>query len=112
MMDCFGKIIKDEGAMALFKGAGANALRTVGSALVLVMYGEIKDMLSGEEIPPKQSDGDGDGDGDEKPAECARWRHLEGDAGRREGAGKGRGWGTPSSPLSSLSGRGARARDT
>ena len=31
---------------ALFKGAGANALRTVGSALVLVMYGEIKDMLS------------------------------------------------------------------
>merc|ERR1712205_285693 len=29
-MDCFGKIIKDEGAMALFKGAGANALRTVG----------------------------------------------------------------------------------
>jgi len=47
-MDCFGKIIKDEGAMALFKGAGANALRTVGSALVLVMYGEIKDMLSGK----------------------------------------------------------------
>jgi solute carrier family 25 (adenine nucleotide translocator) protein 4/5/6/31 len=47
-MDCFGKIMKDEGAMALFKGAGANALRTVGSALVLVMYGEIKDMLSGK----------------------------------------------------------------
>jgi len=44
--DCFAKIAKDEGMGALFKGAGANALRTVGSALVLVMYGEIKDMLS------------------------------------------------------------------
>jgi len=41
-MHCFGKIMKDEGTSALFKGAGANALRTVGSALVLVMYGEIK----------------------------------------------------------------------
>jgi len=39
--DCFGKIIKDEGAGALFKGAGANALRTVGAAMVLVLYSEI-----------------------------------------------------------------------
>merc|ERR1739840_25415 len=39
--DCFGKIVKDEGASALFKGAGANALRTVGAALVLVLYSEI-----------------------------------------------------------------------
>jgi solute carrier family 25 (adenine nucleotide translocator) protein 4/5/6/31 len=39
--DCFGKIIKDEGTSALFKGAGANALRTVGAALVLVLYSEI-----------------------------------------------------------------------
>jgi solute carrier family 25 (adenine nucleotide translocator) protein 4/5/6/31 len=39
--DCFAKIIKDEGAKALFKGAGANALRTVGAALVLVLYSEI-----------------------------------------------------------------------
>jgi solute carrier family 25 (adenine nucleotide translocator) protein 4/5/6/31 len=44
--DCFAKILKDEGTSALFKGAGANALRTVGSALVLVLYGEIKDALS------------------------------------------------------------------
>jgi len=44
--DCFAKIMKDEGTAALFKGAGANALRTVGSALVLVMYGEIKDALN------------------------------------------------------------------
>merc|ERR1712232_916642 len=39
--DCFAKIVKDEGAGALFKGAGANALRTVGAALVLVLYSEI-----------------------------------------------------------------------
>lgn len=39
--DCFGKIIKDEGVPALFKGAGANALRTVGAAMVLVLYSEI-----------------------------------------------------------------------
>merc|ERR1711934_259730 len=39
--DCFGKILKDEGPSALFKGAGANALRTVGAALVLVLYSEI-----------------------------------------------------------------------
>jgi len=41
-LDCLAKIMKDEGTSALFKGAGANALRTVGSALVLVLYGEIK----------------------------------------------------------------------
>jgi len=45
-MDCFSKIVAEEGPTALFKGAGANALRTVGSALVLVMYGEIKKILS------------------------------------------------------------------
>lgn len=39
--DCFGKIVKNEGTAALFKGAGANALRTVGAALVLVFYSEI-----------------------------------------------------------------------
>merc|ERR1712007_384659 len=43
--DCFRKILADEGFTALFKGAGANALRTVGSALVLVLYGEIKNAL-------------------------------------------------------------------
>lgn len=46
-MDCFGKVMKEEGITAFFKGAGANALRTVGSALVLVLYGEIKVMLAG-----------------------------------------------------------------
>jgi len=42
---CFTKIIKDEGPAALFKGAGANALRTVGSALVLVLYDQIKTVM-------------------------------------------------------------------
>jgi solute carrier family 25 (mitochondrial adenine nucleotide translocator), member 4/5/6/31 len=40
-MDCFRKIIANEGTTALYKGAGANALRTVGAALVLVFYSEI-----------------------------------------------------------------------
>jgi len=47
-MDCFLKVSKEEGMAAIFKGAGANALRTVGSALVLVLYGEIKTMLGYE----------------------------------------------------------------
>jgi solute carrier family 25 (adenine nucleotide translocator) protein 4/5/6/31 len=47
-LDCFFKILKDEGTKALFKGAGANALRTVGSALVLVLYGEIKALMGYE----------------------------------------------------------------
>ena len=47
-VDCLFKIMKEEGTNALFKGAGANALRTVGSALVLVLYGEIKTMLGFE----------------------------------------------------------------
>ena len=37
-LDCFTKIARDEGMSAMFKGAGANVLRTVGAALVLVLY--------------------------------------------------------------------------
>jgi solute carrier family 25 (adenine nucleotide translocator) protein 4/5/6/31 len=40
-MDCFRKVVAKEGTTALFKGAGANALRTVGSAMVLVLYNRI-----------------------------------------------------------------------
>jgi len=47
-MDCFWKILREEGPTAMFKGAGANALRTVGSALVLVLYGEIKTLMGFE----------------------------------------------------------------
>jgi len=44
-LDCCSKVIKEEGMGALFKGAGANALRTVGSALVLVLYDQLQKML-------------------------------------------------------------------
>ena len=40
-LDCFQKVVREEGITAMFKGAGANALRTVGAALVLVFYSEI-----------------------------------------------------------------------
>ena len=40
-LDCFQKVVREEGLTAMFKGAGANALRTVGAALVLVFYSEI-----------------------------------------------------------------------
>ena len=43
--DCFSKIMKEEGMTAFFKGAGANALRTVGSAMVLVLYDQIQLMI-------------------------------------------------------------------
>jgi solute carrier family 25 (adenine nucleotide translocator) protein 4/5/6/31 len=38
--DCFRKIAANEGPKAFFKGAGANVLRGVGGALVLVLYDE------------------------------------------------------------------------
>lgn len=47
-VDCATQILRNEGTQALFKGAGANALRTVGSALVLVLYDQGKAMLNPE----------------------------------------------------------------
>lgn len=44
-IDCFMKIIKDEGFSAMFKGAGANILRGTGAALVLVLYGEAQAVM-------------------------------------------------------------------
>jgi solute carrier family 25 (adenine nucleotide translocator) protein 4/5/6/31 len=44
-LHCFQKIATDEGMNALFKGAGANVLRGTGAALVLVMYGELKNII-------------------------------------------------------------------
>lgn len=44
-VDCLKKIIANEGSAALFKGAGANVLRGTGAALVLVLYGEAKNMI-------------------------------------------------------------------
>eukprot|EP00093_Oithona_nana_P001631 01631.XXX_5283_4261_1 [CDS] Oithona nana genome sequencing. len=44
-MDCWRKIVKDEGAKALYKGNFTNVLRSIGCALVLVLYDEIIDVL-------------------------------------------------------------------
>jgi len=44
-LHCAQKIIADEGVSAMFKGAGANVLRGTGAALVLVLYGEAKNLL-------------------------------------------------------------------
>jgi len=44
-IDCWGKIAKQEGPSAFFKGAFSNVLRGTGGALVLVMYDEIKAFL-------------------------------------------------------------------
>ena len=44
-VDCCRTIYRDEGLSGFFAGALMNALRTVGSALVLVVYGEVKSAL-------------------------------------------------------------------
>ncbi|XP_064628650.1 ADP,ATP carrier protein-like [Lineus longissimus] len=41
-LDCWAKIMKQEGGSAFFKGAFSNVLRGTGGALVLAMYDEIK----------------------------------------------------------------------
>jgi solute carrier family 25 (adenine nucleotide translocator) protein 4/5/6/31 len=49
-LDCFSKIAAKEGPTAFFKGAGANALRTVGAALVLVLYDQLR-LIFGIDLP-------------------------------------------------------------
>ena len=44
-LDCWKKILKDEGGRAFFKGAWSNVLRGAGGAIVLVMYDELKALL-------------------------------------------------------------------
>jgi len=44
-MDCFAKILKNEGSKAFFKGAGSNVIRGTGGALVLVFYDKIQGFL-------------------------------------------------------------------
>lgn len=46
-IDCWGKIYKQEGGGAFFKGAFSNVLRGTGGAFVLVLYDEIKVVLFG-----------------------------------------------------------------
>ncbi|XP_054886492.1 ADP/ATP translocase 2-like [Poeciliopsis prolifica] len=44
-LDCWRKIARDEGSKAFFKGAWSNVLRGFGSAMVLVLYDEIKKVI-------------------------------------------------------------------
>lgn len=41
-VDCWRKILRDEGGRAFFKGAWSNVLRGMGGAFVLVLYDEFK----------------------------------------------------------------------
>lgn len=41
-IDCWKKILKDEGSKAFFKGAWSNVIRGMGGAFVLVLYDEFK----------------------------------------------------------------------
>jgi solute carrier family 25 (adenine nucleotide translocator) protein 4/5/6/31 len=41
-LDCFAKILKNEGGKAFFKGALSNIFRGAGASLVLVMYDEMQ----------------------------------------------------------------------
>lgn len=45
---CAQKIMAEEGAKSMFKGAGANVLRGTGAALVLVIYNELQVMVAGK----------------------------------------------------------------
>jgi solute carrier family 25 (adenine nucleotide translocator) protein 4/5/6/31 len=44
-MDCFKKILKNEGPRAFFKGCLSNILRGTGGALVLVFCDNLQDMF-------------------------------------------------------------------
>jgi len=44
-LDCFKKILKNEGPKAFFKGSLSNVLRGTGGALVLVFYDKIQNYL-------------------------------------------------------------------
>ncbi|XP_013365667.1 PREDICTED: ADP/ATP translocase 3-like [Chinchilla lanigera] len=44
-IDCWRKILKDEGGKAFFKGAWSNVLRVMGGAFVLVLYDELKKVI-------------------------------------------------------------------
>jgi len=47
-LDCWRKILKNEGGGAFFKGALTNAIRGSGGAIVLVLYDEFQKMLGFE----------------------------------------------------------------
>ena len=45
--DCWKKIAKDEGMAAFYKGNFTNVVRSIGCALVLVLYDELIAVLKG-----------------------------------------------------------------
>ena len=47
-LDCWKKIAKNEGVKAYYKGNFTNVVRSVGCALVLVLYDEIIAVLKGQ----------------------------------------------------------------
>jgi solute carrier family 25 (adenine nucleotide translocator) protein 4/5/6/31 len=49
-VDCFNKILKNEGPKAFFKGNFSNIVRSIGSSMVLVLYDEMKKYMN---IAPK-----------------------------------------------------------
>lgn len=49
-VDCWGKIYKNEGGKAFFKGALSNVIRGTGGALVLVLYDELKKLVFGTSV--------------------------------------------------------------
>lgn len=49
-IDCWGKIYKNEGGKAFFKGAFSNIIRGTGGALVLVLYDELKKLFFGTSV--------------------------------------------------------------
>jgi len=44
-IDCYKKIITNEGFASFFKGNASNIVRSIGSSLVLVLYDKMKDSL-------------------------------------------------------------------
>jgi len=46
MVDCFRESIRNEGFLGMYKGAGVNAVRTIGTALVLVVYDLLHDSVN------------------------------------------------------------------
>lgn len=49
-MDCFAKIMKNEGPKAFFKGSLSNVIRGTGGALVLVFDSKIKAYIADSKV--------------------------------------------------------------
>ena len=46
-LDCFRKILREEGYRGFYRGLGVNLVRSIGAALVLISYDEFKRVLAG-----------------------------------------------------------------